>query len=70
MQQHLLENGIETLIHYPVPPHRQEAFKKLREFELPVTEHIHACELSLPCNPAMSDNDAKRVIDAVNSFTL
>lgn len=68
LQQHLLDSDIETLIHYPVPPHRQAALKELEELELPVTEHIHACELSLPCHPAMSDSDVDTVIKAINNF--
>ena len=68
LQQHLQDHGIETLIHYPVPPHKQAALKELGELELPVTEHIHACELSLPCHPAMSDSDVDTVITAINNF--
>lgn len=70
MQQHLLEYGIETIIHYPIPPHRQEALHEYSHLQLPVTEHIHACCLSLPCHPAMSDKDAEMVICAVNNFTV
>ena len=68
LQKHLLESGIETLIHYPVPPHKQDALKELSKLDLPVTEHIHACELSLPCHQAMSDNDVDIVIKAINKF--
>ncbi len=68
LQQHLLESGIETLIHYPVPPHRQTAFKEFHELDLPITEHIHAQELSLPCHPAMRDGDVEKVIAVVNKF--
>lgn len=70
LQQHLLEHGIETLIHYPIPPHKQQAFCEYSHLQLPITERIHALELSLPCHPAMSDSDVKNVIDAVNSFSL
>ena len=70
LQQHLLEHGIETLIHYPIPPHKQQAFCEYSHLQLPITERIHAQELSLPCHPAMSDSDVKNVIDAVNSFSL
>ena len=70
LQQHLLEQGIETLIHYPIPPHRQEALREYWHMQLPVTEHIHACCLSLPCHPAMSDNEVEEIINAVNSFSL
>ncbi len=69
LRQHLLEQGIETLIHYPIPPHRQEAMREFSHLHLPITEHLHACELSLPCHQAMSDSDVKEVINAVNSFT-
>jgi dTDP-4-amino-4,6-dideoxygalactose transaminase len=68
LQKHLLERGIETLIHYPVPPHKQEALGEYASLALPITERIHSEELSLPCNPTMSDNDVTAVIHAVNSF--
>ena len=70
LQQHLWEKGIETLIHYPIPPHKQEALKEFRHLELPITERIHNEELSLPCHPAMSDNEVQQVIEAANSFTI
>ncbi len=68
LQKHLAENGIETLIHYPIPPHRQAAFAEFSGLELPVTEKIHREVLSLPCNPAMSKDDIRQVIKAINSF--
>ena len=68
LQQHLLYNGVETLIHYPIPPHRQNALKEFADLRLPITERIHSEELSLPCHPAMSDNDVTKVIEAVNTF--
>ena len=70
LQQHLQEQGIETLIHYPIAPHKQQALREFAHLQLPVTECIHSQELSLPCHPAMSDSDIERVIDAVNSFTV
>lgn len=70
LKKHLLEQGIETLIHYPVPPHRQDALKEFSHLEFPITERIHSEELSLPCHPAMSDSDVQRVIEAVNSFRI
>ena len=69
LQEHLRNEGIETLIHYPIPPHRQEALREYSGLQLPITEQIHREELSLPCNPAMSDEEVTRVIDAVNSFS-
>lgn len=70
LQRHLLENGIETLIHYPIPPHKQGALREYAHLQLPVTEQIHACCLSLPCHPAMSDGDVEKVICAINNFTV
>ena len=68
LQQHLHESGIETLIHYPIPPHKQQALAEFNNLEYPITERIHNQELSLPCHPAMSDDEVARVIHAVNSF--
>ena len=68
LQKHLIEQGIETLIHYPIPPHKQEALKEYSHQTFPDTERIHNEELSLPCNPAMKDEEIQAVIYAVNSF--
>lgn len=68
LQQHLLENGVESLIHYPIPPHKQEALKEFNKHEYPITERIHREELSLPCYQAMSECEVEKVIEAVNSF--
>lgn len=70
LQKYLLEQGVETLIHYPIPPHRQAALRGYSHLSLPITEHIHACELSLPCHQAMSDHEVQRVIESVNSFNV
>jgi dTDP-4-amino-4,6-dideoxygalactose transaminase len=70
LQQHLLDKGIETLIHYPIPPHKQEALKEFGNLVFPITERIHKEELSLPCHPSMSNDDVSRVIEAVNSFKV
>lgn len=68
LQSRLLEQGIHTLIHYPIPPHRQECYKEYNTLTLPVTDRIHATELSLPMSPAMTPADALRVASAINSF--
>ena len=68
LQKYLYENGVETLIHYPIPPHKQEALKEFNKLEFPITERIHCEELSLPCNPAMSDEEVAKVIATINSF--
>ncbi len=70
LQQHLLKQEIETLIHYPIPPHKQQALREYSHLQLPITEQIHAQELSLPCHQAMSDNEVEMIIDAVNRFAI
>lgn len=68
LQAHLADAGIQTLIHYPIPPHRQEAYARFARLQLPLTERIHAEVLSLPMGPALGEADAARVADAVNGF--
>jgi len=68
LQQHLADNGIQTLIHYPVSPHKQGAYRELSHLDLPVTERIHREVLSLPISPVMSDRDVGNVMKAVQSF--
>ena len=68
--QHQLANaGIETIIHYPVPPHRQPCLSDYSHLSLPVTERIHREELSLPCHPAMTDDEVSYVISVLNEIT-
>lgn len=69
LQQFLADNGIETQIHYPTPPHKQKCYKAWNHLALPVTEQISAHELSIPCHQAMSDGDADAVIKALNCFS-
>lgn len=68
LQKYLLDNGVHTAIHYPIPPHKQQAYAKWSTLTLPITEAIHQQELSLPCNQTMSDDDVSEVIRLVNSF--
>ena len=68
LQQYLLEQGIETQVHYLIPPHRQRCYPSLSSLSLPVSERMAATELSLPCNPAMTDDEVRYVADAVNDF--
>ena len=68
LQQHLKAQGIETLIHYPIPPHQQECYREYAHLSLPVTEQIHRTELSLPIGPTITEAEAQQVIEAVNSF--
>ncbi len=68
LKQYLADNGVETQIHYPVPPHKQKCYKELNALSLPVTERIHREELSIPCHQAMTDEDTTRVISLLNAF--
>ncbi|MER0459742.1 DegT/DnrJ/EryC1/StrS family aminotransferase [Aeromonas caviae] len=68
LQQWLAKKGIQTLIHYPIPPHKQQAYPQLHDCQLPVTEQIHRQVLSLPVDPTMSDEAVEAVINAVNGF--
>lgn len=67
-QSYLEANSIQTLIHYPIPPHKQEAYAEWNDLQLPVTEAIHKDVLSLPISPAMADKDVKEVIRICNSY--
>jgi dTDP-4-amino-4,6-dideoxygalactose transaminase len=68
LQQYLLNKGIQTLIHYPIPPHKQLAYKEMNNMQLPVTEKIHDEVLSLPISPVMSENEIFQVVQKVNEF--
>lgn len=70
LQVWLGERGIQTLIHYPVPPHRQECYSGLLSGPLPVTERLANEELSLPISPAMAADEAREVVRAINEFKL
>lgn len=68
LQEHLKENDIQTLIHYPTPPHKQEAYKEWNNLSFPVTEEIHKTILSLPISPVMTDEEIKKVVEVINAF--
>lgn len=68
LQKHLLAQGIQTLIHYPIAPHKQQAYSVWNDTSYVVTEALHQEVLSLPMSPVMTVQDAKYVADAVNSF--
>lgn len=68
LQQALADKGIGTMIHYPIPPHRQACYKQWNNLVLPVTERIHREELSLPCNQVMTDEEVCQVVEEVLRF--
>ncbi len=67
-QEFLASAGIETLIHYPVPPHKQKAFNELKNIPLPLTEKIHEEVVSLPISPVLDDHEVSKIISVVNSY--
>ena len=68
LQQYLCDHGVESQIHYPIPPHKQKCYADWNSLSLPITEQIHAQELSIPCNPAMTKEEADVIVDLLNQF--
>lgn len=68
LQKYLADNGIQTLIHYPIPPHRQECYPEWNRLSFPITERIHREELSLPISPVLTDREVSEVITALNNW--
>jgi dTDP-4-amino-4,6-dideoxygalactose transaminase len=68
LQRYLRENGVGTVIHYPIPPHKQACYRSWNQLSLPVTEQIHAQELSIPCHQAMTHEEVDAVVDLINRF--
>ncbi|TNB63744.1 DegT/DnrJ/EryC1/StrS family aminotransferase [Campylobacter helveticus] len=66
--KYLKQNDIETIIHYPIAPHKQECYKDLSHLSLPLSEQIHNEVLSLPISPVMSEEDVLKVADLINNF--
>ena len=59
---------IQTIIHYPIPPHKQACYKAWNEQCFPVTEQIHQEELSLPISPVMTEEEVKTVVEVLNQW--
>ena len=73
LQAYLKQNGVETLIHYPIPPHKQECYATAAwnvGLQLPITEQIAAQELSLPIGPTISAEDVQYIIETINRCTI
>ncbi len=68
LQKYLAENGIQTLIHYPIPPHKQLAYKEWNELTYPITEKVSREVVSLPINPIMFDYEINDVVDKINNL--
>ncbi len=68
LQEYLKDNGVQTVIHYPIPPHHQQCYSQWSSLSLPVTERIHREELSIPCNQVLTDNEVTTIINILNKF--
>ena len=67
-QEFLFSKGIETNIHYPIPPHKQQAYKELCDLSFPISENIHQEIISIPISPIMTNAELKYVVDVVNEY--
>ena len=68
LKNYLAQNGIESLVHYPIPPHKQECNKKYNHLSLPITEEIHKNILSIPMSPILTDNEVDYIIEKLNQY--
>ena len=68
LKEYLFQNGVETVIHYPIPPHKQKAFKELNHLTYPITEKIHNEVLSLPIGSHLTKENLKYIITKINNF--
>jgi len=68
LRLYLENNGVQALIHYPIPPHKQKAYREWNEKSFPVTEKIHQEVLTLPMSPVLTENEVEKVIDVLNKY--
>jgi dTDP-4-amino-4,6-dideoxygalactose transaminase len=68
LQDYLLKNGVQTVIHYPIPPHKQKALQQYHELSFPITEKIHDEVLSIPLNPVLLEEEVDFIITTLNGF--
>ena len=68
LQKYLLESGVQTLIHYPIPPHKQEAYAEFNRLSFPITEQIHEEVLSFPMSSIISKEEIEMVVNVINKF--
>ena len=68
LQKFLLENDIQSMIHYPIPPHKQEAYKEWNNLSFPITEKIHAEVLSIPMSPVLTEDQIMKIVAVLNKY--
>lgn len=70
LQKFLLEHKIQSMIHYPIPPHKQEAYKEWKDLSFPITEKIHAEVLSIPMSPVLSEEQIMKIVNVLNTYEV
>lgn len=70
LQRHLNSMGIQTNIHYPIPPHKQQAYKEWNDRSYPISEKIHHHEVSIPLNQTLTNDEVKTIVNALNTYHL
>jgi len=68
LQVYLADNGVQTLIHYPIPPHKQVCYKEFNDLSFPLTEKVHNEELSLPISPVLTEAELSKIVNLINCF--
>ena len=68
LQSYLTQHHIQTLIHYPLPPHKQEAYKEYKNYHFPITELIHQEVISLPMSPVLEKHEIETIIETINNY--
>jgi dTDP-4-amino-4,6-dideoxygalactose transaminase len=68
LRKHLENKGIQSAIHYPIPPHKQSAYQELNHLTFPITEKIHEQILSIPSHVALTQEERERIVEAINEF--
>lgn len=69
-QKYLTDKGIQTIIHYPIPPHKQEAYSELNNLVFPITEKIHKECLSLPLSPSLKNDQIEYIVNTINAYDI
>ena len=70
LSNYLGERGVQTLIHYPIPPHKQLAYQEYNDLSLPISEKIHEEVLSMPISPVMRTEDIEKVVEQINKYNV
>jgi dTDP-4-amino-4,6-dideoxygalactose transaminase len=68
LQDYLADNGVQTLIHYPIPPHKQLCYKEFNDMSFPLTEKVHNEELSLPISPVLTLDELSKIVCLLNNW--